>query len=46
VESGDKEKYPNLYLASQINEKLAEALDLPKEMLCKLIKPLFKVILK
>jgi len=35
VESGDKEKYPNLYLLDKLNEKVAEALNLPKEILCK-----------
>ncbi len=34
-ESGDKEKYPNLYLLDKLNEKVAEALNLPKEILCK-----------
>jgi hypothetical protein len=43
VESGDKEKYPNLYLLDKLNEKVAEALNLPKEILCKSVIMFSKV---
>lgn len=34
-QSGDKEKYPHLYTLEKINEQMWQALNLPKELLCK-----------
>ncbi len=36
-ESGDKEKYPHLYMLEKLNEQMLNALNLPKELLCKLL---------
>ena len=33
--SGDKEKYPHLYLVEKLNEIMWEKMGLPKELLCK-----------
>lgn len=36
-QSGDKEKYPHLYLIDKLNEVMWEKMGYPKELLCKLI---------
>lgn len=36
-ESGDKEKYPHIYTLEKLNEQMWKALNLPKELLCKLL---------
>ena len=33
--SGDKEKFPHLYIMDKLNDYMWEAMNIPKELLCK-----------
>lgn len=39
-ESGDKEKYPHLYMVEKLNEIMWQQMGMPKELLCKLLPSL------